>query len=43
MKKVSPINPAITENTECMVVKIHTPVIDQNSGCDSFTVYHIAC
>ena len=33
MKSVSAINPAITENAECLIVKACTPVINQNSGC----------
>ena len=32
MKSISKINPAITENTECMIVKAHAPVIDIKVG-----------
>jgi len=32
MKSFSTINPAITENTECMIVKVRTPVINIKVG-----------
>ena len=32
MKSISTIKPAITENTECMIVKAHTLVIDIKVG-----------
>jgi len=47
MKSISTINPAITENTDGTIVKVHAPVIDikvgvyittYKSGC----VYHYA-
>ena len=28
MKSISTINPTITENTDCSIVNMHTPVID---------------
>ena len=28
MKSICTINPAITENTECMIVKVHVSFID---------------
>ena len=42
MKSISTTNPAITENTECMIVKTHTPVIDLKWVCSLNTVYHYA-
>ena len=32
MKCTSKINPAITENTKCLIVKAHTPTIDKKMG-----------
>ena len=32
MKSISIINPAITENTECSIVKMHVPVINLEVG-----------
>jgi len=32
MKIIPTIKPAITENTECTIVKAHTPVIDIKVG-----------
>jgi len=32
MKSISTTNPVITENTECMIVKARTPVIDIKVG-----------
>ena len=32
MKSISKINPDITENTECSIVKAHVPVIDIKVG-----------
>ena len=31
-KSISSIKPAITENMECMIVKVHAPVIDIKVG-----------
>ena len=33
MKSISAINPIVTENTECLIVKECTPFLNQNSGC----------
>ena len=35
MKSISTTNPAIMENTECMIVNVHTPVIDIKVGVSS--------
>ena len=32
-ESISTIKPAISENTECTIIKVHTPVIDIKSGC----------
>ena len=32
MKSISTINPAIMENTECLIVKVHAPFIDLKVG-----------
>ena len=32
MKRILTINPAITENTECLIVKVRTPAIDIKVG-----------
>ena len=32
MKSIYTTNPAITENTECMIVKVRAPVIDIKMG-----------
>jgi len=42
MKGISTIKPAITENTECTIVKAHAPVIDTKWVCHLNTVYHFA-
>ena len=43
MKSISAINPVVTKNTECLIVKEHAPVINQNSGFyRSIMVYHYA-
>ena len=39
MKSISIIIAAITENTECTIVKVHAPVIDLKA---LNTVYHYA-
>ena len=42
MTSISTIKPAITENTECTIVKAHAPVVDLNVVCHLNTVYHYA-
>jgi len=44
MKSISTTNPAITENTECMIVKARASVIDIKNGyvCCLNMVYHYA-
>jgi len=42
MKSIITTNPDITENTECMIVKVHAPVIDVKWVCHLNTVYHYA-
>jgi len=32
MVGISTIDPAITENAECIIIKVHTPVIDIKVG-----------
>ena len=36
MKSISTINPAITENTESLIVKARNPVIDRKMGVPWF-------
>ena len=33
MKSISAVNPIVTENTECLIVKERTPFLNQNNGC----------
>ena len=42
MKSISTINSAIPENTDGMIVKAHTPVIDIKWVSRLTTVYHYA-
>ena len=39
MENISTINPAITENTECLIVEVRTSFIDLKVGV-SLDLYH---
>ena len=41
-ENISTINPAIMENTECLIVKSRTPIIAIKVGVWFNTVYHYA-
>ena len=32
MKNISSLNPAIMDNAECLIVKVHAPIINQKVG-----------
>ena len=42
MNSISTINPAITENMECLIIKAHSPVIDIKVGVSLNKVYRYA-
>ena len=42
MKNILTINPAIAENTECLIVKACAPIIDLKWVCRFNKVYHCA-
>ena len=42
MKSISTINPAITEKTKCLILKLYTPAIHIKVVCGFNKVYYYA-